>query len=175
MKQKRWLSDLLTQGLLALYVYALFEIILFKSRSIDPAYLWHQLKMSIGHPGLIVRQLHQGNLVPFREISHSMQELTGHGLINLVGNVVIFMPFGLFLGLLSKRMSFAGAFLYSMLLSLILESSQAVFAIGVFDVDDLILNASGGLAGWIALQLWIAITRSAPADIQARGGLIKQI
>jgi hypothetical protein len=31
-----------------------------------------------------------------------------------------------------------------------LESAQALFSIGSFDVDDLILNSSGGLIGFIA-------------------------
>jgi len=35
-----------------------------------------------------------------------------------------------------------------------LECLQVVFSIGIFDVDDLILNTSGGLLGYCAFKLY---------------------
>ena len=75
-------------------------------------------------------------------------------MINLVGNIAIFIPLGLFLGLLSKNggMPLAGTMLASFGLSLMLEGGQAVFAIGSFDVDDLILNTAGGVIGGLVFN-----------------------
>lgn len=152
MKHKIMLN--IIQALFALYVYALFKIILFKFRSIDMTFLWRQLKQCLGNPDYISWRLQEGNLIPFKEISGTMHVLSSHGLINLVGNIAVFMPYGVFLCLMSrnKRISFIGAFLCSFGLSLCLESAQAVFSIGIFDVDDLILNSSGGLIGCIAFE-----------------------
>lgn len=75
---------------------------------------------------------------------------------NLLGNIVIFIPYGILLGLVSinkRKISFVDVFLCSFGLSLCLECAQTVFSIGIFDVDDLILNSSGDLIGWIAFRI----------------------
>jgi glycopeptide antibiotics resistance protein len=38
-------------------------------------------------------------------------------------------------------------------LSLLVESIQRVFRIGQFDVDDIILNATGGIIGFVAFVI----------------------
>lgn len=167
MQQKRTLNDVFTLGLLAVYMYALLKIILFKFRAIDMTFLWQQLKMSLKNPDLISRRLHEGNLIPFNEISRTIYVLSDHDLINLVGNIVIFMPFGVFLGILSnKKLSLTGAFLLALGLSLCLESAQVLFAIGSFDVDDLILNSSGGLLGCMAFKLCAKLVTAASSVIR---------
>jgi glycopeptide antibiotics resistance protein len=45
---------------------------------------------------------------------------------------------------------------------------QALFSIGSFDVDDLILNSSGGLIGFIIFKLFTKLVTAASV-IQARG------
>jgi len=168
MKKKRMQNDITIHILFALYVYALFKVILFKFGSMDITFLGNQLKRSLGNPDNIARELHQGNLVPFHEISRTMDDLTFHGLINLVGNVAIFIPFGIFIGLMLKRKSiFFGAFILSLGLSLCLESIQAVFSIGHFDVDDLILNSLGGTFGFIAFRVCVKLVAAASGTIQA--------
>jgi glycopeptide antibiotics resistance protein len=170
MKQKRMQNDIKIQVLFALYVYALFKVILFKFGSIDITFLGQQLKRSLGNPDNITRQLHQGNLIPFQEISRTMHALTSNGLINLVGNIAIFMPFGIFIGLIlkNKKLSFIGAFILSLGLSLCLESTQVIFSIGRFDVDDLILNSIGGMVGFIAFRLCVKFVAVASGVIPAR-------
>jgi glycopeptide antibiotics resistance protein len=155
MKRKRTLNNLKIHALFVLYVYALFKIILFKFGAIDMTFLRQQLKQSLGNPDDIARRLQKGNLIPFKEISRSIHVLSIHDLINMIGNIAIFMPFGIFLGFMlrNKKISLIGAFTLSLGLSLILESAQALFSIGSFDVDDLILNSSGGLIGFIACKV----------------------
>lgn len=89
MKHQKLLNDIKIQVLFALYVYALLKIILFKFGSIDMTFLWQQLKMSLGNPDNITRQLQKGNLTPFKEISRTLHVLSNHDLINLIGNIAI--------------------------------------------------------------------------------------
>ncbi|WP_211195947.1 VanZ family protein, partial [Agromyces sp. H66] len=65
----------------------------------------------------------------------------------VVANVVLFVPFGLYLGLLAPswpRWKLASVVAGS---SLALEVTQWVLSIGSCDVTDLIVNTAGGLAG----------------------------
>lgn len=67
---------------------------------------------------------------------------------NLFGNIVLFMPIGLFLPLLNKKYSrgivLAAA---SILLITIVELTQMLTRVGSFDIDDIILNTLGALLG----------------------------
>ena len=70
-------------------------------------------------------------------------------LLNIVGNVVGFMPCGFFLPIISRRSKkFYNTFLFSFCLSLCIETTQLVFRVGSFDVDDLFLNTLGGVLGF---------------------------
>jgi glycopeptide antibiotics resistance protein len=141
---------------MAIYVYVLFKVILFKFGPIEMTLLWQQFKISLRDPGRIAERIHDGNLVFFKEIARTVHSATSHGIVNLLGNIAIFVPFGLFLGLLSgsRKVSFIGAFLRSLGMSLLLEGLQALLSIGRFDVDDLILNTGGGVIGYM---LYIAL------------------
>ncbi|RED59269.1 VanZ family protein [Cohnella lupini] len=168
MEQKNGYKDFMVHLLFAVYIYGLFKVILFKFRAVDPSWLWQHLKLSLSSPLYIVQGLQDGNLTPFKEISRTLHVLTNHDLINLFGNIAIFIPFGIFIGVMfnNKSLSFTGAFACSFALSLCLESAQIVFAIGSFDVDDLILNSGGGLIGFAAVHFvkWMGRT---PSIVQA--------
>ena len=69
---------------------------------------------------------------------------------NVIGNIVVFVPLGLFLPRIFQRCRnlFVTA-LVSLELSFIVEVIQLVTRVGSFDVDDLLLNMIGGFAGGI--------------------------
>ena len=70
-------------------------------------------------------------------------------LLNVVGNVCVFIPFGMFLPkLFSKCKNPLLTLLFSFELSLCVEIVQLVTKIGSFDVDDLLLNTLGGICGF---------------------------
>ena len=151
------LNRIIVLALFVFYMYALLRIILFKFYWRDMTFLWHQLQRNLGNPDNLMYQLQRGNFIPLKTIFINIQSLPGwHDLINLVGNIAAFIPFGMFLVLLSKNkgMSFIGVLALSLSLSLYLECSQVVFSLGIFDVDDLILNTSGGLLGYCAIKLY---------------------
>lgn len=151
------MNRIIVLALFVFYMYGIVRIILFKFRWRDMDFLMHQLQRNLGNPEIPMHQLQRGNFIPFKTIFINIQNLSGwHDLSNLVGNIVAFIPFGMFLVLLFKKkgMSFKGVLARSLSLSLCLECLQVVFTIGNFDVDDLILNTSGGLLGYCAIKLY---------------------
>ncbi len=99
----------------------------------------------------------QYNLVPFQEINRNLSQLRSINLtaiINLFGNVLLFIPFGAMIFIWSKKLAtFINTFLLSVLLSLIIETAQLISKIGVFDIDDIILNTIGGMIGWLVYKI----------------------
>ncbi len=94
------------------------------------------------------------NLAPFTEIRRfwKYREQLGMGafLLNIVGNIVAFVPCGYLLPRIVKHESrLIGTVLIGFLISFIIESAQYVFRVGSFDVDDLLLNTLGVLLGYL--------------------------
>lgn len=94
------------------------------------------------------------NLVPFQEIRrfwiYRVQVGYLAAFLNLVGNVVGFVPFGFILPVIGRRMK--NGILVGILglgLSLLVECVQLVCKVGCFDVDDLILNTLGAVLGYV--------------------------
>lgn len=75
-------------------------------------------------------------------------------LIILAGNIIMFMPFGFLLGLIlySRAKVIWLVPLLAMLLSISIELAQFMFTYRVSNIDDVILNTTGGVLGtWMAL------------------------
>lgn len=71
-------------------------------------------------------------------------------LLNVVGNILAFMPFGFLLPMVSKiGKNFFGTLALSLCFSLVAEILQLVTRVGAFDVDDLFLNTIGGVIGFL--------------------------
>lgn len=150
MKLTKLMNRIVVPGLFALYMFALFRVILFKYGSIDLDFLWYRLQKNLEQPEYSMHRLLYGNFIPLKTISDTVLSPSSHEVINLVGNILAFMPYGIFIVLLSKSktISLSGVFIRSLGMSLLLECLQVFFSIGNFDVDDLILNTSGGLLGY---------------------------
>ena len=77
------------------------------------------------------------------------QSLLQHAVINLVGNVVMFVPLGWFLPRIWQV--FRGVFrtvIFAASLICLVELLQYITGLGSCDIDDLILNAAGILIGY---------------------------
>lgn len=101
------------------------------------------------------------NLKPFTEIGRYLSYIDTIGLtnvlINLLGNVVCFMPLGFMLPVLSqRRWKGIRTTLLCCLASVIVELTQLVSKLGSCDVDDVLLNTLGGFLGYI---LFLACSR----------------
>lgn len=98
------------------------------------------------------------NLVPFKEIRRFIVYWRVVGIqsffLNIVGNIIGFMPLGFFLPIISRRSRhWYNTVLLSFLFSLCIETVQLVYKVGSFDVDDMILNTLGGVLGYILYKL----------------------
>lgn len=99
------------------------------------------------------------NLVPFREIGRFLRHWRVIGLkmtiVNLAGNILCFVPFGLLIPYNFRHMRHpAGAATLSCLFSVAIETVQLLFQVGCFDVDDILLNTFGGLLGVMCYWLF---------------------
>lgn len=91
------------------------------------------------------------NIIPFKEI---FRYEAGTYLFykNILGNVLLFLPFGFFVGYFIKVKKVSVMLLLTFIVSLSIETIQ--LSIGrVFDVDDVILNVLGGLIGFILYKV----------------------
>ena len=73
--------------------------------------------------------------------------------LNIFGNIILFIPFGILTPLTkSKAPSVLKMFFITFLLCFIIEFCQFFFKVGQFDVDDMILNISGSIIGFLLLK-----------------------
>ena len=113
---------------------------------------------------------YQYNLELFREIKRYLMYREQIGMvyfaINLLGNVVVFMPFGFLVPILGrKKRKFWFTALASFELSLSVECIQLITKTGCFDVDDIFLNTIGGILGYLVYAL---MQRKRDRDADAR-------
>ncbi|GMK41573.1 hypothetical protein PCCS19_46300 [Paenibacillus sp. CCS19] len=93
------------------------------------------------------------NFIPFDTINHFVgiaREARGPAVLNLFGNVIPFIPFGLLLPLSARLNPIVWTFVFAAVITL-LEMLQLVTKRGMFDVDDIILNVLGFLIGYVVL------------------------
>ncbi|MCR4436403.1 MAG: VanZ family protein [Clostridiales bacterium] len=96
------------------------------------------------------------NLVPFATIRKYLYA-SGNAdiaLTNLMGNIGAFIPMGFLLPLAFKKFSgFLGTALTILLATAAVETVQYITGVGIWDVDDIILNMAGGIIGLAASRL----------------------
>jgi len=87
------------------------------------------------------------NFIPFKEIFRYDINSTKF-IKNIVGNIIMFIPYGFFASYYLKNRKFSTIFILSLVVSLTIEVVQ--LNIGrVFDIDDVILNTIGGIIGYL--------------------------
>lgn len=81
--------------------------------------------------------------------------------LNILGNIIAFIPFGIYLPYMSKSgIGLIATFLYTFSLSLTIELVQLITRVGSCDVDDVILNTLGGVAGYIIWRVYVTLRRT---------------
>ncbi len=124
------------------YLFALFYVLFFAE--------------AFGRKGDV--EEYRYNLTLFQEIGRYFRlGITSNlFMINVVGNIVAFIPFGMFLPMLfAKCKNILLTALLSLEFSILIEVTQIVSKVGSFDVDDLLLNTLGGVCG---VMLFYAIS-----------------
>ncbi|WP_088037630.1 VanZ family protein [Gottfriedia acidiceleris] len=118
----------ITAGLFAVYLFALIWIIVFK--------------MQFSYQGL--PDFREINLIPF---AGSVSVNNQIDFIEIILNVLAFIPFGIYISMLKPNWSFLKKIAVIAGVSLLFEVLQFIFAIGASDITDLLGNTLGGIIG----------------------------
>ena len=100
------------------------------------------------------------NLTPFVEIKRFAGLLgtrhTFKAALNLAGNIAVLMPMAFYIAfkLESKRMLIFKVTFECFVFSVLIELIQLTFKIGIFDIDDIILNTFGGLIAVVIIKIY---------------------
>lgn len=91
-----------------------------------------------------------GNFIRFKTILPQLMGTGNHliDMMNLVGNIILLIPIGLLAPLVFRSISWQKALLLGVVTGLSFEVMEDVFCVGIFDVDDVIPNAPGVMAGY---------------------------
>lgn len=137
-KRTRWLAGCI----LAAYGALLIRFVVFKAMPV----------IRIGHLRFRFAGTHTGpgNFVPFKTI---VPLLIGGGnhliaMVNLFGNIIPLMPIGFLASLVIRSLAWQKALVLGVGTGLTFEVMEVVFRVGIFDIDDVILNAFGVLVGY---------------------------
>ena len=75
-------------------------------------------------------------------------------MVNLLGNIIPFMPIGLLSPLVFRSISWQKVLVLEVVTGLTFEVMEVVFRVGIFDIDDVILNAFGVVIGYGASEMF---------------------
>ena len=147
------------RAVFGLYCLVLFWVLFGRSAFDIGKPYWEQVGMNI-------------NIIPFKTIRRYINlliyqrnvYLVPNAFINLFGNIAAFVPLGFLMPCLwEKLQSFKKVFLHSVIVIFLIELIQLFTLRGSCDIDDLILNLSGAMAGFIFLR-GFQLFRSKKAD-----------
>jgi vanZ family protein len=132
------------------YLVVLIRIVLFKQVAL------YNLFAAIGSMERTI------SIIPFKSLLDMINNNISVTRIleNILGNIAIFIPFGLLLPIVQKDKS-KKIILYGLITSALIEIIQYVFALGSSDIDDLMLNTLGTVIGYLLYKI---IHKKARAD-----------
>jgi glycopeptide antibiotics resistance protein len=97
------------------------------------------------------------NLVPFSTImpyiKKAITNLNGPAIMNILANIFLFIPLGFYVEVMLKKRKMIIKIMIILLIPIIVELIQFVWSLGICDVDDVILNAIGGLLGILVFKV----------------------
>lgn len=101
------------------------------------------------------------NFIPFKEIMR--YKITNRLFIkNVLGNMIMFLPFGFFTSLYLKSEKITLPLLLTLIASLSIEIVQMIIG-RVFDVDDIMLNLIGGVLGYLVYSMFRNMSNHLPS------------
>jgi glycopeptide antibiotics resistance protein len=151
MNKRERIKTVILYGVFACYILFLIKLLILSRVSpLEP----------FGSQETLVRSI---NLIPFYSIteyiSGSTANLKRFAFSNLVGNIVIFIPLGVYLPLLKRDKRVIPNLLFIFIMSLFVEIMQGLLGIGASDIDDIILNCLGGWVGILCYRFLLLLLR----------------
>ena len=133
----------ISAGLLILYGALMLWLLFWRERSIEGMPYLHQLPMHVNFHPLKTIRLYLGLLGAHRP------SLVRIAVINLFGNVLMFVPLGFLLPNAFPRLGkWYRVLLTAAGIIVLVELLQMLFLVGTCDIDDLILNLMGTALGY---------------------------
>ena len=98
------------------------------------------------------------NFVPFKTIAEYIQRYNNGfrnlSVTNLFGNFVLFLPMGMALPCLFKKLNrFWKVVLWVLGMVVVVEIAQGVLRVGSIDIDDVIFNVGGAMIGYGIIKI----------------------
>jgi len=111
------------------------------------------------------------NYIPFKTIMPYLFGSAGWliGGLNILGNILLLLPVGFLLPFIFKKVNWKQILFVAVLSGMIIEGMQVVLHVGIFDIDDVILNGLGVLLGFWLFLLILKIMSSAYQRIATIG------
>lgn len=107
---------------------------------------------------------YSNNFIPFKEMFR--YELFSRLFIkNVMGNVLLFIPFGFFTSYLIKTKKIYVPVILTAIISITIETTQLYIG-RIFDIDDIILNIIGGIIGYLFYIFLEEIKNHLPAYLK---------
>ena len=99
----------------------------------------------------------QANLLPFKTILYYLRADHGQAMaiVNLLGNIALFVPVGFLVPFVYRTMMWQESIALGVAVGLTMEGMEMLFRVGIFDIDDVILNALGVMVGYLAFTLFV--------------------
>jgi glycopeptide antibiotics resistance protein len=149
----RMMKKIFPFALLSIYVVILIKVMVLKDVPL----------IRVGHLMLNFGGTHDGspNFIPFKTIWPYLTGFKGWLIagINLIGNIVLLVPLGFLLPYLIRNMTWKLAFVCAIVCGSVIEIMQVIMHVGIFDIDDIILNALGSMIGFWLFLLFANLMR----------------
>lgn len=141
--------------LLLLYIFLLVKVMVLKD---VPMVRVGPVRLNFGGT-----QVGDPNYIPFKTIFPYLMGDNGFliGALNIGGNIAFLIPIGFLLPFLFVRIGWKISLVIAVLAGLSIELTQVALHIGIFDIDDVILNGLGLMVGFWCYLLIQKIMSSA--------------
>ena len=145
---------LLSAVILIVYCAILIKVLVFKS---VPVIRTGSLMLNFGGT-----QEGPANLLPFKTILPYLLGEKGFIIagLNIGGNIVLLVPIGFLVPFVYRSMTWKKTLTLALAAGLAIEGTQAVLHVGIFDIDDVILNGLGVIVGYWVFTLLAKMERS---------------
>lgn len=141
--------------ILVIYSALLVNIMVFKYMPI----------ITVGHIMLNFGGTHEGaaNLIPFKTILPYLLGQNGFiiAFINIAGNIALLVPVGFMVAFINRSITWKKMLAIAVAAGLTIECMQALLHVGIFDIDDVILNGLGVMLGFWAFTIGTKMQHSA--------------
>ena len=149
MKMKKFNTVMLFGVFLILYILLLCYALLFKN--VSPLEIFDLKRQYIRN----------FNIIPFHTIKSYLSFSNRFIAIdNIIGNIILFIPLGIYLQLFEKSRKVFVSIPVIFLVTLSVEILQFALALGAADVDDIILNLLGGVFGILIYRMLCRLLKS---------------